>query len=146
MNRRRKITSIKPGRGPSFMGGIGSVAAIIFGIFWTVMAFQMTRNSPFGGVAAIFPLFGVVFILLGVVNAVYSFRNATAKKRYSVIDITDSGSEPDPLNELSAGDPEDAEPMMSRTISVAASTPLLPSLSGVVHPGTTYLPTTSQPR
>ena len=108
MSRRRRITSIKPGRGPSLMGGIGSVASIIFGVFWTVMAFQMTKNSPFGGVALFFPLFGVVFVLLGVANAVYSFRNATAKKRYSVVDITDSESEPDPLNELAAQDDEAA--------------------------------------
>lgn len=99
MNRKTRITSIKPGRGPSFMGGIGSIAAIIFGIFWTGMAFQMTRHSPFGGVGALFPLFGIVFVLLGAANAVYNFRNATAEKRYSMLDITDSETEPDPLNE-----------------------------------------------
>lgn len=99
MKQRRRITSIKPGRAPSFMGGVGSVVAIIFGIFWTAMAFSITRHSPFGGIASFFPLFGVLFIIMGVINAVYSFRQATQKNRYSVLDITDSGSEPDPLNE-----------------------------------------------
>ncbi len=99
MSQRRRTTSIKPGRAPSFLGGIGSIIAIVFGIFWTVLAYGMTRNSPFGGVANIFPLFGVLSIVMGVVNAAYSFRQATQENRYSVLDITDSESEPDPLNE-----------------------------------------------
>lgn len=99
MKHRRKITSIKPGRAPSFMSGIGSVVAIIFGLFWTAMAFSITRDSPFGGIASIFPLFGILFVVVGVVSAVYSFRQATQENRYSVLDITDSDFEPDPLNE-----------------------------------------------
>lgn len=99
MSNRRRITSIKPGRAPSFLGGIGSAFAVIFGIFWTAMTFSITRHSPFGGVSIIFPLFGILFIIMGVVNAVYNFRQATQKNRYSVLDITDSETEPDPLNE-----------------------------------------------
>ncbi len=98
MDNRRRTTGVKPGRAPSFLGGIGSVVAILFGVFWTAMAFSMTRDSPFGG-AGLFPLFGVLFIILGIANAVYNFRQATQKNRYSVLDITDSQSEPDPLNE-----------------------------------------------
>lgn len=41
------MKSIKPGRGPSFQGVAGSIVAIVFGIFWTVMAFSITADSPF---------------------------------------------------------------------------------------------------
>ena len=85
------MKSIKPGRGPSFMGGIGAIVAIIFGIFWTIMAVSM--NTP-----AFFPIFGVLFIVLGIAQAVYSFKNATGENRFSAFDITDSHEEPDPLN------------------------------------------------
>ncbi len=81
------------------MGGIGSVIAIIFGIFWTAMASQMSAGMPFG-MGSIFPLFGILFIVMGVASAIYNFRNATSPDRYSMVDITDSESEPDPLNEL----------------------------------------------
>ena len=30
------MKSIKPGRGPSAMGAMGSAFAVIFGIFWTI--------------------------------------------------------------------------------------------------------------
>ncbi|MGE5580729.1 MAG: zinc ribbon domain-containing protein [Bacillota bacterium] len=99
MRRRTRITSIKPGRGPSFMGGIGSLVMVLFGLFWTAMAIQITKDAPFDGVGVMFPLFGVLFVIMGIANAVYSFKNATAKKRYSLLDITDSDTEPDPLNE-----------------------------------------------
>lgn len=84
------MKSIKPGRGPSAMGAMGSVVAIIFGIFWTIMAASM-------GAPVFFPIFGVIFILLGVVQAVYHFKNATGKERFSEFDIVDSREEPDPL-------------------------------------------------
>ena len=67
------MKSIKPGRGPSAMGAMGSVVAIIFGIFWTIMAASM-------GAPVFFPIFGVIFVLLGVVQAVYHFKNATGKE------------------------------------------------------------------
>jgi len=41
----------------------------------------------------------VVFIIIAVVSAVYNFKNATGKKRFSEYDIMDSSEEPDPLNE-----------------------------------------------
>lgn len=91
------MKSIKPGRGPSMMGGFGAVFGIVFGIFWTVLAANMTHG--FGLVGVIFPLFGVLFILIGVFNAVYHFKNATGKNRYSTFDITDDTEETDPLNE-----------------------------------------------
>jgi hypothetical protein len=92
------MKSIKPGRGPSFMGGIGSLAAIFFGLIWTFAAASM--GAPF-----FFPLFGVVFIIIGIVQAVYNFKNATSKDRYSEFDITDENEEPDPLNKR-FGNPE----------------------------------------
>lgn len=90
------MKSIKPGRGPSGMNFIGSIVAIIFGLFWTIMAVNITANSPFGMVGAIFPLFGVIFIIVGIIQAVYNYKNATGKDRYSLYDITHSGEEGDP--------------------------------------------------
>ena len=37
-------------------------------------------------------------LVMAVVSAIYNIRNATAKNRHSVIDITDSEDEPDPLD------------------------------------------------
>ena len=97
------MTSVKPGRGPSFMGGIASIIASLFGLLW----FFATRSmmSGFSGVggwdfgpAAFFPFFGLLFVVMGVANAIYNFRNATAKNRHSVLDITDGEDEPDPLD------------------------------------------------
>lgn len=85
------MKSIKPGRGPSFMGGVMSILVGLFGVVWTVVA-----ASAGGG---IFALFGIIFIAVAVVQAIYNFKNATGKNRYSAFDITDSSEEPDPLNE-----------------------------------------------
>lgn len=85
------MKSIKPGRGPSMMSGVGSVLVGVFGVIWTVIAASM------GG--GLFALFGVVFVIFAVVQAVYNFKNATGKNRYSAFDITESGEESDPLNE-----------------------------------------------
>lgn len=90
------MKSIKPGRGPSMMGGIGSVAAVLFGIIWTFAAASM-------GAPVFFPLFGLVFIGVGIANAVYAFKNATGENRYSTFDIVDSDEESDPLNERFSG-------------------------------------------
>lgn len=85
------MKSIKPGRGPSMMGGIMSIAVGIFGVLWTAIAISIG-----GGVIA---LFGVVFVGIAIAQAVYHFKNATGENRYSVLDITDEEEEPDPLNE-----------------------------------------------
>lgn len=90
------MKSIKPGRGPSGMNFIGSIIAIVFGIFWTIIAASITANSPFGMIGTIFPLFGILFIIVGIAQAVYNYKNATGKNRYSIIDITDSSEEGDP--------------------------------------------------
>ena len=84
------MKSIKPGRGPSQMGALSSVAAAVFGVIWIIAAVQM-------GAPGIFPLFGLVFLVVAVGQAIYHFRNAKGKNRYSVLDIVDSQEEPDPL-------------------------------------------------
>ncbi|WP_134699291.1 zinc ribbon domain-containing protein [Ammoniphilus sp. YIM 78166] len=92
------MKSIKPGRGPSALGAVGSIGAVLFGVFWTIMAFSITRDSPFPLVGTIFPLFGLIFIGIGIANAVFHYKNATSKDRMSLLDITDNREEPDPLN------------------------------------------------
>ena len=61
------MRSVKRGRGPSAIGGIGSLIAVVFGIFWTILAYQLTRNAPFPLVGTIFPFFGIVFIIAGII-------------------------------------------------------------------------------
>lgn len=86
------MKSVKPGRGPSFMNGVGYVAAAVFGIFWMILA---------GGVGApgLFVAFGAIFVLMAVAGAIYQFSNATRKNRFSAFDITDEQEEPDELNQ-----------------------------------------------
>ena len=78
------------------MGGVMSIFMGLFGLLWTV--FVATSGGGF------FALFGVIFILIAVVQAVYQFKNATSKNRHSAFDITDGGEEPDPLNERFGGE------------------------------------------
>lgn len=94
------MKSIKPGRGPSFMGGISAIFAALFGVFWVIMACAM------GG--WFMAPFGLIFIAIAVVNAIHSFKNATSQNRYSSFDIVDSEEEPDPLN-LKYGKPEQSK-------------------------------------
>ena len=86
------MKSIKPGLRRSRYYAVSEVIGIVFGIIWTIAALSM--GAPF-----FFPLFGLVFIGMGVYNAVYNYRNATSENRYSEFDITDENEEPDPLNE-----------------------------------------------
>ena len=95
------MKSIKPGRGPSMMGGFGALASVAFGVIWTLAAINM-------GAPVFFPLFGLVFIALGVGQAIYNFRNAKGKNRYSAFDIVDSDEEDDPLNRRYGARHEDA--------------------------------------
>lgn len=85
------MKSIKPGRGPSMLGGISSIFAALFGVFWTIMAVSM-------GAVFMAP-FGLIFIGIAVVQAIYNFKNATGENRYSAFDITEDFEEADPLNE-----------------------------------------------
>ncbi|EMI15535.1 putative membrane protein [Rhodopirellula maiorica SM1] len=71
-----------PTEGTAMVGGI---VAVVFGGFWTVMAFAITSRSPFG-MAKIFPLFGLVFIAVGIFSAIHASSKASeykqAKRRY----------------------------------------------------------------
>jgi hypothetical protein len=91
--------SLKPGRGPSAMGVVGGVVAILFGIGWTVMAFSITRGAPkeMSLAANVFPCFGVIFVLAAVAGLIYNLQNARGQNRTSEFDIVESESEPDPL-------------------------------------------------
>lgn len=86
------MKSIKPGRGPSMMGGVAGIFMILFGIVWTVAASQM-------GAGGLFTLFGVIWTCMAAATTFYNFKNATGKNRYSSFDITDEDEEPDPFNE-----------------------------------------------
>ena len=91
---------IKPGRGPSAMGAFGSIFAAVFGVIWTIAAVSM-------GAPWFFALFGVVFIGTAVVQAVYNYKNATGKHRYSAFDVVDSAEEPDPWDQRFGEGPDD---------------------------------------
>ncbi len=71
-----------PTEGAAMVGGI---FAVIFGTFWTVMAFAITSASPFAA-AKIFPLFGLLFIGGGIFSAIHARNKASdykrAKRRY----------------------------------------------------------------
>ena len=73
------------------MGGVMGIAGALFGVFWTVMAIA-------GGAWFMAP-FGLIFIGVAVFNAIYNFKNATGKNRYSEYDITDENEELDPWDE-----------------------------------------------
>jgi hypothetical protein len=85
------MKSIKPGRGPSALGAVGSIAVGVFGVFWTIGAASM-------GAPSFFVLFGVVFVGLAIIQGIFHFKNATGKNRMSLLDITDKNAEPDPLD------------------------------------------------
>jgi hypothetical protein len=78
------------------MGAFGSAAVTVFGVIWTISAMSM-------GAPSFFALFGLIFIIMGIAQTVYNFKNATSKNRYSAFDITDGAEEPDPLNAHFAG-------------------------------------------
>lgn len=108
------MKSIKPGRGPSGMGFIGSIVFVVFGILWTIAAFSMSQpmnnfsrfgfeEQPVNIAFSIAPLFGLLIVALGIAGAVYDYKNYKNKERYSIVDIVDSSEEGDPLNEKAAG-------------------------------------------
>ena len=84
--------SIKPGRGPSIMGGVGGIVVALFGIFWTFGAVSM-------GAPTFFALFGIVFVVMSIIGAMYNFYNATSQNRMSTYDITTDTEERDPIEE-----------------------------------------------
>lgn len=85
------MKSVKPGRGPSMVDAAGSIIAAGFGVIWTVTALQM-------GAGILFALFGLCFVGIAIVQAIYNYKNATSENRYSEFDIVDAEKEPDPWN------------------------------------------------
>lgn len=73
------------------MSAISGLGVAAFGVLWTVMALA--------GGAGPLALFGVIFVIIAVVQVIYNFKNATSENRYSEFDITENGEETDPLNE-----------------------------------------------
>lgn len=92
------MKSMKPGRGPSMMGGVGSVVAIVFGVFWTILAAGITSGASEMGapgiISVVFPLFGLCFIGMGVVNAVYHSRTRPAKTAIHPLILWTTGKKP----------------------------------------------------
>ncbi|HMN96517.1 MAG TPA: hypothetical protein PKC43_08675 [Phycisphaerales bacterium] len=82
--------SVKPGRGPSLLGGAGAAAGAIFGVLWTSTALAI-------GAPPVFALFGLVFIAMAVAVAVYHLYNAASRSRMSVFDVTAGAEERDPI-------------------------------------------------
>lgn len=74
------------------MGGIVGIAVALIGVGWII---QTTRI----GAPPFFLMFGVLFVVIALVAAIFNFKNAVGKNRYSSFDITDSEAEPDPLNQ-----------------------------------------------
>lgn len=62
----------------------------IFGVIWTIGAASI-------GAPGFFALFGVVFIAMAVLGAIYNFYNAAAPNRMSTLDVTHDGEESDPV-------------------------------------------------
>ncbi len=85
------MKSVKRGREPSFMNGIMGIVAALFGLFWTGMV--LSNGGGFFG------LFGLIFVAIGILNAIRGFRNAMGKHRSSEYDFIDETEEPDPWNE-----------------------------------------------
>lgn len=85
------MKSIKQGRGNSFISGFICIFVALFGLFWTF--------AVIGSGGGVFGLFGLIFVAIGILNAVRSFRNAFAKNRESEYDIVDETEESDPWNE-----------------------------------------------
>lgn len=89
------MKSVKPGRGPSLMSAVIGVAVALFGVFWLIEAVSL-------GATVMVP-FGIIFIIIAVVQVIYNIVNGVGKRRYSEFDITDENEEPDPLNERFGG-------------------------------------------
>ena len=85
----RRMYSVKPGRGPSFAGGVVGIFFVIFGICFFAW---IPDDSP-GFIRA----FLIFWILAAAFGVFYNFYNATQPNRVSEVDIVRSGSGPDPV-------------------------------------------------
>lgn len=73
-----------------------SIIMAVFGVFW--MIFTSSMGAP-----GFFSLFGLLFIIIAIVQAIYHFTNAAGRNRMSLFDITDHDREPDPLQQYFHG-------------------------------------------
>ena len=65
-----------PSKGMSVLGGVVITG---FGIVWIAIA--STFTGGFGGGVSFFPLFGLLFIVVGVGMSIYSFNKASQYER-----------------------------------------------------------------
>jgi hypothetical protein len=79
--------SVKLGRGVSVASAIAGLFVAAFGVLWTILAIVITADAPFPAVKIIFPLFGVMFVVIAISGVVYNAYNATATNRLSNLDI-----------------------------------------------------------
>ena len=101
------MKSIKPGRGPSGLSAMSAFVMVLFGLFWTGITVMITKNAPWG-IGFIFPMFGIIFVILGIAQVAYHLKNARGKERFSLMDIVDKNEEGDPSdrwisNEIASG-------------------------------------------
>ncbi len=72
---------------PSEAGSIGGgIAITLFGCVWTFMAFTITAFIPIPILHFVFPLFGMIFVIGGIVSSISSYNKAgdyrRAQQRY----------------------------------------------------------------
>lgn len=77
------------------ISGVVGALLVVCGIAWTVL----TANIGLG----FFTLFGIIFVIVGIMISAFHLKNARSKNRYSLYDITDESEEPDPLNQRFGG-------------------------------------------
>jgi predicted RNA-binding Zn-ribbon protein involved in translation (DUF1610 family) len=67
---------------PSEAGSIGGgIAITLFGCIWTFMAFTITSFIPIPILHVVFPLFGMIFVIGGIVSSISSFNKAGEYRR-----------------------------------------------------------------
>jgi hypothetical protein len=113
------MKSVKPGRGPSMMGGIVGIMLAVFGVVFLIVLINSSNSfdsygyGGFGsGPVTLGIVFCIIFIITAAIVAVYNFVNAGRKNRYSVLDITDGQEEPDPLNEKFGSGHYETQPVL----------------------------------
>lgn len=92
------MKKVKPGRAPSFMGFIGSIISVVLGILWLILIIYFFRkdNELDSPVFYIFLVFGIIFVIMGIAGAVYSYY--AFKRRISLFEIVDSSEEGEHLD------------------------------------------------
>jgi len=96
------MKKVKPSRGLSFTGFIGSIIVVVFGIGWLVLVIYIFKKENESGSPSFYLLllFGIIFILAGIGSAIYNYKNALSKKPFSVFDIVEDSKESDPFESL----------------------------------------------